>query len=262
MILQESKFKSIEPESGIFSIPIEDLERLRKRRAVVIGIAKEILKGGPGSGFFGHKGRPGHWGGSIPTGGPSLNSLRKLALEVENSKGDPEKVSAYNELLRKRFNETGNLYRGVMAWFSGRGSAYISKILKEDKIPANKAGVVCLSVDPSVGGIYGHVTMVLDKEHVLKNAKNVAPIEYLNNEQLKVPGISYGSLEKGMQYSWKWVKEAEVRSSEIAGAKRAIKEMWITYHDHGNIKTATRDLKLAQKKYPMFKWRLKKKWSL
>jgi hypothetical protein len=68
VILRESKSKSIEPESGIFSIPIEDLERLRKRRAVVISIAKEVLEGGLGSGHWGHKGRPGMVGGSTPSG--------------------------------------------------------------------------------------------------------------------------------------------------------------------------------------------------
>jgi len=72
MILQESKYKSIEPGGGIFSIPIEDLERLKKLRPVVIGIVKEILEGGPGSGNWGHKGRSGRRGGSLPTKAGSI----------------------------------------------------------------------------------------------------------------------------------------------------------------------------------------------
>jgi hypothetical protein len=78
MILRESKSKSIEPESGIFSIPIEDLERLRKRKAVVISIAKEVLEGGLGSGHWGHKGRPGMVGGSVP----GVNRLREHDVDA------------------------------------------------------------------------------------------------------------------------------------------------------------------------------------
>jgi hypothetical protein len=37
--------------------------------SLIQGLVLEKIKGGPGSGFYGHAGRPGKWGGSAPAGG-------------------------------------------------------------------------------------------------------------------------------------------------------------------------------------------------
>jgi hypothetical protein len=45
---------------------------------------RQVRKGGPGSGFFGHGGRPGHVGGSsYQGGGPMSHEQRKIEQEQE-----------------------------------------------------------------------------------------------------------------------------------------------------------------------------------
>ncbi|MCK9597584.1 MAG: ChaB family protein [Sphaerochaeta sp.] len=41
-------------------------------------VAREIIKGGEGSGFFGHAGRPGHQGGSLPSGKDVTDKVQEM----------------------------------------------------------------------------------------------------------------------------------------------------------------------------------------
>ncbi|MEM3112781.1 MAG: hypothetical protein QXY90_07055 [Candidatus Anstonellales archaeon] len=70
-------------------------------RNIVSEVIKELFEGGPGSGHWGHKGRPGMRGGSAPGGGSGVRFGKKDALNFfRNVPGGRETKMSDIELIR------------------------------------------------------------------------------------------------------------------------------------------------------------------
>jgi hypothetical protein len=89
---QEDKEVLVEEpiESTILKVQIDSIRH--KESALV------ILKGGAGSGHFGHKGIPGHQGGSLPRGSSTAKKVREAKLLNAENLPDEDKARIKSEL--------------------------------------------------------------------------------------------------------------------------------------------------------------------
>ena len=102
------------------------------------------LKGGPGSGFYGHKGRPGEQGGSLPRG------------ESNSASDENSEIMDPNEIVRDARSSIKLLSRNLGNWAARDsimllankylGTDYVSLGGKEGKITAERLSQQLLSL--------------------------------------------------------------------------------------------------------------------
>jgi predicted ABC-type ATPase len=79
----------------------DDVEEVRARLTVSSGLRRIVIRGGPGSGHFGHEGRPGEIGGSADSPGagddaPKAAAAPEAPMSVEETKpGNGERLSKF-----------------------------------------------------------------------------------------------------------------------------------------------------------------------
>jgi hypothetical protein len=143
----------------IYYVPGGQMQKVKFVESIVDEVKKELLlEGGAGSGNWGHKGRPGHRGGSLPGGGksgvsahevPSVSSSR-MAGRLKQ-KGITNSGEAMTYLKRKYPGQPEDRY-GRAITKAGMGGAGIAASPKVASQTASKVRNVKGPVSPSAAG--------------------------------------------------------------------------------------------------------------
>lgn len=137
---------------------VREFQRLREYKKRMEELRK-MKEGGPGSGFFGHAGRPGQVGGSSPEGGGGADAsprdtgqkeMEKLGgkplipdtFQLHNNGGvwTPERQSLHEQIKNKMFEGKTPVENPVVLFTGGGTASGKSTLLKEtikDQIPEN-----------------------------------------------------------------------------------------------------------------------------
>ena len=160
-----------------------------------------LYKGGPGSGNFGHSGRPGEVGGSGEGGGGSewadkLSDNEKSAWHAwvtDSSRISTEQIDVINESLKKAPDYKGTVFRGRGGLDEEDLYSIIDKgtIISFDRPQSfSKSEKIALTFADKK--TYGNEAFVIYKVEMKTTGKDVSAVNrYGEGEVASVPGAKY-----------------------------------------------------------------------
>jgi hypothetical protein len=198
----------------IYYVPMGQVQKTKFVESIADQVKKELLlEGGPGSGYWGHKGRPGRRGGSVPGGGISAHTTgiekrvysRAMALKLR-SKGITSASDALAYLRQKYPGQPEGRYQRALskAGISGAMRDVTGKTEVQLKVAKDLGNGAISNVKALGGGVTPTYVLDVDRRKgVFKTMSNRARKEVAAYEFDKmigfgiVPPVVYRDVDLG-----------------------------------------------------------------